>query len=67
LLIDFEELKAEGLLQEIPDSAATDNAPSGSSETYTGRYIWYVDNNGVVKSMYVELPSSSGFQIGVFP
>ena len=67
--IDFEKIVKAGLLQEIPDSVAPDNKPVGSTVTdrYNGSYIWYVDAKGEVKSLYIELPSTTGFINGVFP
>ncbi len=66
-LIDFEALVTVGLLEAIPASVASDNAPSGSTATYTGSYMWYVDNKGRVQSLYKDLPSVKGYVDGVFP
>jgi prepilin-type N-terminal cleavage/methylation domain-containing protein len=65
--IDFEQLVTDGLLDSIPDSASSDNKPSGSTTSYTGSYSWYVDNTGRVKALYFHLPDSTGYQDGVFP
>lgn len=65
--IDFEVLVTNGILTKVPDSASPDNAPSGSTNTYTGSYIWYVDDKGKVQSMYTHLPDNKGYQDGVFP
>ena len=66
-LVDFEAIVTVGLLDAIPGSAASDNAPSGSNATYTGSYMWYVDNKGRVQSLYKDLPSVQGYVDGVFP
>ncbi len=47
----------------ITGSAAT----TGSTATYSGNYIWYVDDEGKVQSMYKHFPDSKGYQDGVFP
>ena len=65
--IDFEVLVEAGLLQSIPGSASLDNRPEGSTESYTGSYIWYLDDKGEVRSLHVELPSTGSFVDGVFP
>lgn len=65
--IDFESMVTAGLLNDTPQSASADNKPSGSTQTYSGSYSWYVDNNGKVKSVYKELASTAGFVTGVFP
>ena len=67
--IDFEKIVTAGLLQEVPDSVGLDNKPAGSTITdrYDGSYIWYVDAKGEVKSLYNELPTTTGFVVGVFP
>lgn len=65
--IDFEELVSAGWLDEIPESAAADNAPESSTGTYTGNYIWYVDENGRVESLLADFPDNTGFQDGVYP
>ena len=65
--IDFEELVTINLLQDVPQSASPDNAPDGSTLTYDGAYIWYVDDTGKVRSLHRENPSGSGFLDGVFP
>ena len=64
--IDFEVLVEAELLQSVPGSASLDNRPDGATESYTGSYIWYLDDKGEVQSLYVELPSSTGFVDGVF-
>ena len=65
--IDFETLVDEVQLDVIAESASVDNAPDGSTETYTGSYIWYVDDKGRVRSLLSSNPSDTGFQDGVFP
>jgi len=65
--IDFEVLVTDGLLKSIPSSAAPANKPSGSTSTYTGSYIWYVDDKGVVGSLYRDFPSTKSLVSGVFP
>ena len=66
-LVDFDALVSEGYLQSVPDSASDDNKPSGSTDTYSGNYMWYVDERGVVKSLYREFPDTTGHVAGVFP
>ena len=65
--IDFEALLDAGMLKDIPESASPDNAPEASATTYTGSYIWYVDDDGGVRSFYVYFPSTTGYVDGVFP
>ena len=65
--VDFETLVNDGHLESIPGSVSADNAPSGSVETYTGSYIWYVDDKGRVRSLLSSLPSTTDFEEGVFP
>ncbi|MBI4220162.1 MAG: type II secretion system protein [Chloroflexi bacterium] len=65
--IDFEVLVTKGLLGKVPESASSDNKPSGGTATYTGSYIWYVDDKGQVQSLYKEFPDTKGFVSGVFP
>ncbi len=65
--IDFEELVDSGWLDKIPDSAATDNAPEGSTHDYTGSYIWYVDHQGEASSLLGSYPFQAGFVEDVFP
>jgi prepilin-type N-terminal cleavage/methylation domain-containing protein len=65
--IDFEALVTKNLLTKVPDSASPDNAPTGSTATYTGNYIWYVNHKGTVQSMYRHFPDNKGYQAGVFP
>ena len=65
--IDFETLVSDGLLQSVPGSASLDNKPKGSSTTYSGSYVWYLDNNGTVQSLFSFLPSTQGYESGVFP
>ena len=60
-------MASSALLKDIPESASPDNAPEGSTNSYTGSYIWYVDNNGGVRSFYVDFPSTTGYVDGVFP
>ena len=65
--IDFEALLGGGYIEAIPDSASVDNKPKGSTKTYSGSYLWYLDNNGKVKALYSFLPSTQGYESGVFP
>lgn len=65
--IDFEILVTNGLLPKVPESASPDNAPTASTTTHTGSYIWYVDNKGKVQSTYRYFPDNKGYQNGVFP
>ncbi len=65
--IDFEALVTAALLKAIPSTASAANKPSGSTSTYTGSYIWYVDDKGVVGSLYRDLPSTKAFVSGIFP
>ena len=57
----------EGFLEGVPDSASADNTPEDSSTTYSGSYGWYLDNAGKVQSLYSFLPSTKGYESGVFP
>ena len=66
-LIDFDVLVDSGYLKSVPNSASDDNKPSGSVNTYSGNYIWYVDDRGVVNSLYREFPDTTGAISGVFP
>ena len=65
--IDFDVLVDGGYLKAVPNTASDDNKPSGSVNTYSGNYIWYVDDRGVVKSLYKEFPDTTGSVSGVFP
>jgi hypothetical protein len=65
--VDFDALVSEGYLQGVPPSASDDNKPSGSTNTYSGNYAWYVDDRGVVHSLYREFPDTKGHVAGVFP
>ena len=65
-LIDFDALVDGGYLTAVPNSASDDNKPSGSANTYDGHYIWYVDDRGIVKSLYNEF-RTHGSVSGVFP
>ena len=65
--LDFEALIAGGHLQSIPETAAPDHKPQGSTETYDGSYIWYVDETGEIRALFSSLPSFQGFFPGVFP
>ena len=65
--VDLEVLVSDGFLQSLPGSASADNAPNGSTETYTGSYIWYVKADGSVDSFHAALPSTTGFVTGIFP
>jgi hypothetical protein len=66
-LIDFEQLKADAYLDAIPESASVDNKPSGGTGTYTGSYIWYVDNSGKVQSLGGFFPDTTVFVDGIYP
>jgi len=66
-LIDFDVLVTGGFLQDVPASAYEDNKPVSSTNTYSGSYIWYVDDLGTVKSLYMEFPDTAGHVEGVFP
>jgi prepilin-type N-terminal cleavage/methylation domain-containing protein len=66
-LIDFDALVDGGFLQAVPDSASEDNKPVGSSNTYSGSYVWYVDERGTVESLYMEFPDTTGHVEGIFP
>ena len=66
-LIDFDVLVTGGFLQEVPNSASNDNKPVGSTNSYTGSYIWYIDDPGTVKSVYMEFPDTTGHISGIFP
>jgi prepilin-type N-terminal cleavage/methylation domain-containing protein len=65
--VDFEALVTSGFLEGVPKSASADNKPEGSSTAYDGSYSWYLDNNGKVQSLYTFLPSTQGYESGVFP
>jgi hypothetical protein len=65
--IDFDPLVSGDYLQSVPSSASDDNKPSGSTYTYDGSYIWYVDDRGIVQSLYREFPDTTGHVAGVFP
>ena len=66
-LVDFDALVDGGFLQDVPTSASEDNKPVGSSNSYTGSYIWYVDDRGTVKSLYMEFPDTTGHIEVIFP
>ena len=66
-LIDFDVLVTGGFLQDVPNSASEDNKPVDSTNAYTGSYIWYIDDRGTVKSLYMEFPDTTGHVEGVFP
>jgi prepilin-type N-terminal cleavage/methylation domain-containing protein len=66
-LVDFDILVTGGFLQEVPASASEDNKPVDSTNSYTGSYIWYVDDRGTVQSLYMEFPDTAGHVEGVFP
>ncbi len=66
-LIDFDALVDGGFLQAVPDTASEDNKPVGSSNTYSGSYIWSVDERGTVESLYKEFPDTTGHVSGIFP
>ena len=65
--IDFEALIDDGFLKAIPDSAALDNLPSGSTQTYSGNYIYYLDDNGSVQTLYVDFADTTTSVSGVYP
>ncbi len=65
--INFEALVTDGFLESVPDSASADNTPEGSSTTYSGSYGWYLDADEKVQSLYSFLPSTQGYEGGVFP
>ena len=54
-------------MQEVPNSASEDNKPIWSTNSYTGSYIWYIDDRGTVKSLYMEFPDTTGHISGIFP
>jgi hypothetical protein len=54
-------------LQEVPNSAYEDNKPVWSTNSYTGSYIWYIDDRGTVKSLYMEFPDTTGHISDIFP
>ena len=54
-------------MQAVPDTASEDNKPVGSSNTYSGSYIWYVDERGTAESLYKEFPDTTGHVSGIFP
>ena len=58
-LIDVDTLVANGHLKDVPSSASPDNSDSG-----TGSYSWYIDENGEVKSLLYKAPTlgSGGYQ-----
>lgn len=62
--VDFDRLVTGGYIDAIPGSASTDNKPTGSSNTYSGSYSWYVDSAGKIKSLFYYYPttSNSGYQ-----
>lgn len=60
--VDLQAIVDAGLLSDVPDSAAPDNATGA-----TGSYIWYVDDDGKVQAMYRHFPDSKGYQSGVYP
>ena len=66
-LIDFDALVDGGFLQAVPTTASEDNKPVGSSNSYTGSYLWYVDDRGTVKCLYMEFPDTTGHIEGIFP
>lgn len=67
--IDFSALVDKGLLESVPQSAAPDHDPDGDAtdSSFTGSYIWYVDSDGEVRSLFAEQPDQEGFQAGVYP
>ena len=64
--VDMDELVTAGLLSEPPASAASDNCPTS---TCTGSYIYYVDERGLIKTLYTFFPTSAnkGYIDGVHP
>jgi type II secretory pathway pseudopilin PulG len=65
--VDFEALVTSGFLEAVPSSASADNMPEGSSKSYSGSYAWYLDADGRVQSLYTFLPTTQGYESGVFP
>ena len=65
--IDFEQLVTDGFLEAVPESASADNKPEGSSTTYSGAYGWYLDDKEKVQAVYTFLPTTNGYENGVFP
>jgi len=65
--VDFEALVTSGFLEAVPQSASADNKPEDSSTSYSGSYAWYLDGDGKVQSLYTFLPSTKGYEGGVFP
>jgi prepilin-type N-terminal cleavage/methylation domain-containing protein len=65
--VDFEALVTSGFLEAVPSSASADNKPEGSAKSYSGSYAWYLDADGKVQSLYTFLPSTNGYESGVFP
>ena len=68
-LLDFDLLLQTGpvgLLRTPPESAALDNC---SSSVCSGSYLYYVDAEGNVQTLLSSfpIPSTTGFQAGVFP
>ena len=68
-LINFDLLVSAGLLDKVPSSASTDNKPSGSTNTYSGTYSWYVDASGKVQALLFSypVPANTGHVSGVYP
>ncbi len=64
--VDMDELVTAGLLSEPLASAASDNCPTS---TCTGSYIYYVDERGLIKTLYTFFPTSAnkGYIDGVHP
>jgi prepilin-type N-terminal cleavage/methylation domain-containing protein len=62
--VDFDKLVTAGYMDKVPGSASTDNKPTGSANTYSGSYSWYVDSAGKVKSLFYFYPTTSntGYQ-----
>ncbi len=67
--IDFDTLVSAGLLDKVPSSASLDDKPSGSANTYSGSYSWYVDVTGKVHSLLYSYPTSSNkdYVSGTYP
>lgn len=67
--VNFDALVTAGLLDKVPASASPDCKPSGSTNTYSGTYSWYVDVNGKVQSLLYSYPTSTnkGYVTGTYP
>ncbi|MFH1140328.1 MAG: type II secretion system protein [Chloroflexota bacterium] len=67
--INFDLLVSAGLMDKVPSSASSDNKPSGSTNTYSGSYSWYVDADGKVQALLFSypVPANTGHVSGVYP